>query len=254
MQKKVRIAFYSIVALGALFVTSHSFAAKTATKSAIDKSMSLWDLIVAGGICMIPLTLISVAATALIIYHFRSVTAQKLVPQDFIESLLSLLEKGEVEKARSLSKQQPNMISAITLKGLSKINRGSSVMQEAIQHEGRERVEGLWRNLGYLGDMAVIAPMLGLLGTVFGMIQAFNYQAFKAGIIKPIILAEGLAQAMITTAYGLIIAIPILAFYAYFRGRISSIMATAERVSSEVAHLLGNQAEVETRERTYSRK
>lgn len=252
MQKKVRIAFYFIVALGVVFFANHSFAAKATTSAASDKSMTLWELVVAGGVCMIPLTLISIAATALIIYHFRFVTAQRLVPQDFIESLLSLLERGEVEKARSLSKQQPNMISAITLKGLSKITKGPSVMQEAIQHEGRERVEGLWRNLGYLGDMAVIAPMLGLLGTVFGMIQAFNYQAFKAGIIKPVILAEGLAQAMITTAYGLIIAIPILAFYAYFRGRISSIMATAERVSGEVTHLLANQTESESR--PYSRR
>jgi biopolymer transport protein ExbB len=82
--------------------------------------------------------------------------------------------------------------------------------------------------------MAVIAPMLGLLGTILGMIQAFNYQAFKAGIVKPIPLAQGLAKAMITTAFGLIIAVPILAFYAYFRTRVSTITLNAERASSEM--------------------
>ena len=80
----------------------------------------------------------------------------------------------------------------------------------------------------------MIAPMLGLLGTILGMIDAFNYQAFKSGIIKPIALAQGLAKAMITTAFGLMIAVPVLVFYTYFRSRISTITSTAERASSEM--------------------
>jgi len=166
------------------------------------------------------------------------VRPEKLTPPDFIENLLSLLERREHEKAVSICKQQPNMISAIALKGLSKISKGKTVAEEAIQYEGKSQIERLWQNLSYLGDTAVIAPMLGLLGTVLGMIQAFNYQAFKAGMVKPLPLAQGLAKAMITTAFGLIIAVPVLCFYAYFRARISTITSTAERASSEIVQTI----------------
>lgn len=251
MLRNFRVYLYGAVLLVLTLLAKDAFAAKAAAASV--KTMSLWELVVAGGVCMIPLTMISFAAVASIIYHFRTVTVEKLTPQDFIENLLTLLERGETEKARSLCKQQTNLISGVALQGLNKLNKGLTVVQEAIQAEGKSRLERLWRNLGYLGDMAVIAPMLGLLGTVFGMIQAFNYQAFKAGMINPLVLAQGLAQAMITTAYGLIIAIPILAFYAYFRGRISVIMTTSERVAGEMIQALSHHVEApETR--SYSRK
>lgn len=203
-----------------------------------NQAMTLWQLIEAGGLVMIFLGLISVAALALIIYHFRFVTVDRLVPRDFTENILSLLEKKEFEKARSVCQQQENMISAITLKGLEKLPKGKSVVEEAVQAEGKSRIERIWQNLSYLGDMAVVAQMLGLLGTILGMIDAFNFQAFKAGIIKPVILAQGLAKAMITTAFGLIIAVPVLILYSYFRGRISTITSSAERVASEITHNL----------------
>ena len=130
------------------------------------------------------------------------------------------------------------MISAIALQGLNRLAKGKSVIEEAVQYEGKARAEKLWNNLSYLGDMAAIAPMLGLLGTILGMIEAFNYQSFKAGIIQPVSLAQGLAKAMITTAFGLIIAVPILVFYSYFRGRISAIASNAERTSTEILHLI----------------
>ncbi len=237
MLKKFRFNLYtaSFFLIAALFLSYNAFAANAdKVAAAVDRGMSLWQLILAGGSCMIFLGAISVAAVASVIYHFQYVTPERLTPPDFTENLLFLLEKGNHEKAISVCKQQPNMISAIALQGLSKRSKGKTVVEEAIQYEGRTRIEKLWQNLGYLGDMAVIAPMLGLLGTVLGMIQAFNYQAFKAGIVKPIPLAQGLAKAMITTAFGLIIAVPILVFYAYFRARISTITLNAERASAEI--------------------
>lgn len=183
---------------------------------------------------MIFLGILSVAAVASIIYHFQFVSSNRLTPRDFTENLLFLLEKKEIAKAISVCKSQDNMISAIALCGLTKLDKGKAVVEEAIQFEGKTQIEKLWQNLSYLGDIAVIAPMLGLLGTILGMIEAFNYQAFKAGIIKPVILAQGLSKAMITTAFGLIIAVPVLILYSYFRGRISTITSNAERAASEV--------------------
>ncbi len=219
-----------------------------AARKAASSGMTLWQLIVSGGWVMVPLALISVLATASVIYHFLHVRSEKLTPPDFTENLLSLLERHELGKATSLCSQQPNLIGAIALCGLKKASKGNAVIEEAVQFEGKSRIEKIWQNLNYLGDMAVIAPMLGLLGTVLGMIQAFDFQAFQAGTVQPIALAQGLSKAMITTAFGLIIAIPILGFYAYFRGRISRITGDAERVSSEVIHLLVRAEEPTPRE------
>ena len=200
----------------------------------IEKGMTLWQLIVAGGTCMIFLGMISVAATASVIYHFIFIKPEKLTPQDYTENLLSLLERKEYEKALSVTNGQENLISAIAAKGLKKISKGVTVFEEAIQHEGKARIGRLWQNLSYLGDMAVIAPMIGLLGTVLGMIQAFNFVAFQTGVVKPVLLAQGLAKAMITTAFGLIIGIPVMAFYAYFRGKVGVVSSNAERAASEM--------------------
>ena len=112
--------------------------------------------------------------------------------------------------------------------------KGRVVFEDAILAEGKAKIEALWNNLSYLGDAAVIAPMLGLLGTILGMIDAFNFQAFKAGVIQPVALAQGLSKAMITTAFGLMIAVPVMVFYSYFRGRIAAITSTAERASAEI--------------------
>jgi len=205
-------------------------------QKAENQSATLWQLIVSGGVCMIFLGLLSVAATALVIYHFRFVVPHKLTPPDFTENLLFLLEKKEYEKSVSVCRQQENMISAIALRGLQKMSKGKTVVEEAIQYEGKARIERLWQNLTYLGDIAVIAPLLGLLGTILGIIEAFGY--FKASTIHPSILTAGLAKAMVNTVFGLIIAVPCLVFYAFFRGRLSLITTNAERASSEIVHAI----------------
>ena len=201
-----------------------------------EKAATLWELVVSGGVCMIFLGLLSVSAAALVVYHFREITPAKLTPPDFIENLLFLLEKKEYEKAVSVCRSQENMISAIALKGLQKMSKGKAVVEEAVQYEGKARIERLWQNLTYLGDIAVIAPLLGLLGTILGIIEAFGY--FKASSIAPGVLTGGLAKAMVNTVFGLIIAVPSLCFYAFFRGRLSNITTNAERASSEMVHAM----------------
>ena len=220
-----------IVALGLVAGAAYAANAAAAAKPA-GEGMTLWSMVVSGGVSMIFLALVSVAATASVIYHFSYVRPEKLTPPDFTENLLFLLEKKEYEKAVAVCRQQENMISAIALKGLQKISRGKAVIEQAIQYEGKQRIERLWQNLSYLGDLAVIAPMLGLLGTILGMIQAFNF--FKAGTVHPGVLTQGLAKAMVNTAFGLVIAVPCMIFYSYFRGKISTITSSAESAASEI--------------------
>lgn len=213
------------------------FAATTAPASNLtQKGITLWELLVSGGFMIVFLGILSIIGTALIIYHFKYIRLEKMVPQDFVENLFFLLEKKEFEKAVSVCKQQENIVSAIALKGLSKRSKGPAVVENAIQNEGKAQLEKLWQNLNYLSDVAALAPLMGLLGTILGMIDAFHY--FKAGSVHPGVLTQGLAKAMINTAAGLVIAVPCLAFYSYFRGRISRITSSAEAAASEVSQLL----------------
>ncbi len=220
-------------------VAGAAFAANTIAMSSQkvrNEGSTLWEMIASGGPSMIFLGIVSVAATALVIYHFKYVTTQKLTPPEFVENLLFLLEKKEYEKAVAICRQQENMVSGIALKGLQKISRGKVIIEQAIQYEGKKRLEKMWQNLSYLGDIAVVAPMLGLLGTIFGMIDAFNF--FKAGTVHPGVLTQGLAKAMMNTAFGLIIAVPCLMFYSYFRGRLSTITSNAETAASEIVQTI----------------
>jgi biopolymer transport protein ExbB len=215
---------------------SFFFCASAFAQNAPAQSPTLWTLLVSGGPVVILMLITSVAATASIIYHFQNVTPEKLTPREFTENLIFLLEKKEFQKAVSVCKQQENMISAIALKGLSKASQGKAVVESAVQYEGKARIEKVWQNLNYLGDIAVVAPMLGLLGTTLGMIDAFNF--FKAGTLHPGMLTGGLAKAMINTALGLVIAVPCLVFYSYFRGRVSQITSNAETAAAEIMHTI----------------
>ncbi len=237
MLKKLECKIYLgvIFFISNLFFVPNGFAA-VAGADASKKGMSLWQLVVAGGPVMGFLGILSVAALASIIYHFLYIKPEKLTPPDFCEDLLLLLEKKEYQKATSVCKQQDNLISAIALKGLSKASHAKAVIENSVQNEGKARLEQLWQNLNYLGDLAVVAPMLGLLGTILGMIDAFNY--FKTETIHPSVLTGGLAKAMINTAFGLIITVPCLIAYSYFRGRISTITTRAETAATEIVQVL----------------
>ena len=247
MPKKFNLFFTGFLSLVGLLEASVAFAAApvivppTPMSALQDQATSLWQLIAAGGTCMIFQGILSVLAVALVLYHFKTVKPEKLVPSDFCENLFMLLEKKEYAKAVSVCKQQKNLISSVALAVLNRLSRGKSApaqIESMIQTEGKSRVEKLWQNLTYLGDIAVVAPLVGLLGTVLGMIHAFHY--FKSGSIHPAVLTQGLAKAMVNTVFGLITAVICLVFYSYFRGKVSAVTAKAESVSSEMAQILSS--------------
>ena len=243
MSKKARLFLVASVPLTLLGWISFASAAVPAPSVDLqDQVTSLWQLIVAGGVSMIFQGILSVLALALVIYHFKNVRPETVVPADFSENLISLLEKKEYEKAISVSKQQQNLISSISLTVLNRFmklkNPTPLQVESIVQVEGKGHIEKIWQNLTYLGDIAVVAPLVGLLGTVLGMINAFHY--FKSGSIHPAVLTQGLAKAMINTVFGLVTAVFCLVFYAYFRGKVSTITSRAEAVASEITQALSH--------------
>jgi len=203
-----------------------------------EEGMTLWQIIRSGGEVMIVLSLLSVIALALVIYYFLSINQEKLIPETFLNKIIPLIELKKYEEANILCTNQKNLISEIVTIALKRRDHDKVVIEEAMQDKGRRSLSVIWQRLSYLADVAAISPMVGLLGTVLGMIQAFNVIAFQAGGVKPILLASGISKAMVTTAAGLILAIPAMIFYSYFRGKVQSVTFRFEHISSEILELL----------------
>ena len=133
---------------------------------------------------------------------------------------------------------EKNMISTIILAGLDKKQKGPLLVRESIEVAARKEVGMLWQGISYLADVATVAPLIGLLGTVLGMIQAFNVIAFQTAVVKPILLAGGVSKAMVTTAGGLIVAIPAMLFYSYFKGKVQDISNAVESYTTDVIKVI----------------
>lgn len=204
----------------------------------VHKDVTLWQLLQAGGGAMVLLGLLSVIAVAIIIYDFISLKTELLAPAKFTEELIAKLEAHDDKAARAMCANKPNIIASIALTGLERRSKGKLVAREAMENAARKEITKLWQNISYLGDIATIAPLLGLLGTTLGMIQAFNVISYAGANLKPIMLVGGISKALVTTAAGLVIAIPVLAFYSYFRGRVQDTSDQVETYATDIMKLV----------------
>ncbi|MCB9799386.1 MAG: MotA/TolQ/ExbB proton channel family protein [Candidatus Omnitrophica bacterium] len=200
--------------------------------------MSLWGILQSGGVVMIALGLLSIVLLALVLFLYLKLNAPKLVPAEFSENIINLLNKHQYDQAADLADGSDSLISAIVLEGLDKKGQGPNTCRESVELAARKEVSSLWTSLNYISDIAQIAPMLGLLGTVLGMIQAFNTIAFEAAVVKPILLAGGVSKAMITTAGGLVIAIIATIFYALLRSKAQYITDLIQNTTSRILEAL----------------
>jgi len=130
------------------------------------------------------------------------------------------------------------MFSKIIVAGISRGMIEPTAAASTMETVGRRESEALMRKVRYLSDIATVAPMLGLLGTVLGMINAFNFIAFDISAVKPVALASAVAQALVTTAAGLIVAIPSMGLFFYFRGKLQSLISRMEEVAAEISDQL----------------
>jgi len=203
---------------------------------------TLWKIIKLGGWMMNILFALSVLTIALIAFYFLSLSPSNVTPAPFIAKVRNMLEKKRFSEAQMYCEQHRSAISSIIRAGLENTAKKRVFLIEAMNSEGSRQASRLWQQISYLADISVIAPMCGLLGTVTGMLWTFRKLAFARGLgagqINPIELADGIFQAMITTAAGLIIGIIATAFYAVFRGAVQRLTVTLEETSDRVADLI----------------
>ena len=199
-----------------------------------DSSRSFWGILVAGGPVGMLIVLLSVAAVALVIEHLVTIRAPILMPPGLDEEVHALLLAGRPAQAHERCRTQPGFLSYVLGAGLAEVDGGWPAIEKAMEDATVEQSARLFRKIEYLSVIGNIAPMMGLLGTVIGMIFAFRELSDSQGAPRAADLAEGIYLALITTVEGLIVAIPSLAAFAVFRNRVDHLVAEVTYVAQHV--------------------
>jgi biopolymer transport protein ExbB len=205
----------------------------------VDQQQVDWVAIIfEGGILMVPIMLVSIVALAITLERFYTLRRASIDTREFMDTMRQVLRQNRLQEAIEICDETQGPIARIMKAGILRHNRSKEDIREAIEDAGHLEIPRLERYLSALATCANIAPLLGLLGTVAGMIKAFAQIQYKGGDVNPADLAEGISNALVTTAAGLSIAIPTLIAYNYFVSRVENMVLEMEISSSELVELL----------------
>ena len=186
------------------------------------------EIVKAGGWLMVPIVACSVVAVAIFFERIWTLQRRRVVPGTLTSEIWELIKHNQLDSRQIARIQQSSPLGQVLAAGLAHRHSPREVMKESIEDTGRHVVLELERYLGPLGTIAAISPLLGLLGTVSGMIRAFTAITAQ-GVGNPTVLAGGIAEALVTTAAGLTVAIPSLIAYRYLRGRVDGLVVLIEK-------------------------
>jgi biopolymer transport protein ExbB len=201
----------------------------------------MFEIVQAGGIMMGPIILASIVAAAIFLERLWTLQSKRVLPNELTQKVWRWVEQRQIQDKHIVALQQNSPLGKILAAGLLNRYRDRTVIRESIEDTGRHVVHELERFIGTLGTIASLSPLMGLLGTVFGMIRTFN-AITTAGIGNPASLAGGIAEALITTAAGLTVAIPALLAYKYLRGRVQALVVQMEKEAMKLVEALEAQA------------
>ncbi len=206
------------------------------------------DLLREGGVLIIPIALCSVLAFGITIERLINLTLQKVHPTEFVTKIKRLLTQGKVGEALAICTNTASPIAGVIEAGILKRHYDREHIKEAVEQAGKQQATHLHKHIGVLATIASISPLLGLLGTVTGMIEVFKVISVK-GVGDPNLLAGGISEALITTAAGLVVAIPALVVHNYFFKRANHFVLQMENTSLELLDILAENFPEETNPR-----
>jgi len=190
-----------------------------------------------GGIMMYPLFLASVLALAIIINKFHVLSRARTNERELMDRIKGLVNQKRVEQAAAVCNNSKGPVASILKAGLTEYGKGQKAMEDAFETQASEEVPLLESYMPALATIAAVSTLMGFTGTVIGMIRAFDSIA-AASATSPAIVASGISEALITTATGLLIAIPTLLFYRYFVHRVDKLVSEIERYCKELIKIL----------------
>ena len=223
------LQFLPFVLVGLFLCAAPAFGLQdeAAEAAAPEADMSVGSLIRQSGYFGWALIGLSVIALALTIENFVSLKRDKLAPPELIDEIQALFDEDQFQEAMELCENESSFLTRVCGAGIAKIGQPFEVIEKSIEEMGDEEAIKLHQKIGWLSLICNVAPMMGLLGTVWGMILAFNTIAKTGGNANPAQLADGISQALLTTMFGLVVAIPVTGAFAYMRNNlICSVIET----------------------------
>ncbi|MBN3581870.1 MotA/TolQ/ExbB proton channel family protein [Algoriphagus aestuarii] len=227
-----------MILLQTLSVADSLAAADSLAEGATKESIGLLDLLIKGGYMMVPLYLLFILA--IFIFFERLITLKKAskTSTSLMDQIRVLVQSGKIEKAKMLCAGENTPVANMIAKGIERIGSPLKNIEVSIENVGKIEIYKLEKNLNLLATVSGAAPMIGFLGTVAGMIQAFIAIAQEEGMVSPKLLSEGIYEAMITTAAGLVVGIIAYLGYNYLVSQVSKLVHNMEYTTVEFIDLL----------------
>ena len=207
----------------------------------------MFELVQAGGWLMLPIILSSIVAVAIVAERFWTLRRKRILPQGLVSAVIKLHRQNKMTQAQITEIRESSPLGRVLSSGLANLEHPREIMKQALEETGRQVVLELERFLNALGTIASITPLLGLLGTVIGMIKVFSVITTQ-GVGDPGILAGGISEALVTTAAGLAVAIPSLMFYRYFRAHVDELALEMEDEALKMVEVMHGAREEESEE------
>lgn len=202
----------------------------------------MFELVRAGGFLMFPILLCSVIAMAIVIERFWALRRRAVCPPSLVTDIWQWAQYGQLDASRLSGLRNGSPLGRVLAAAIINLRHSREIMKEAVEEHGRQVVHDLERYLNTLGTIASITPLLGLLGTVIGMIKVFA-AITSEGIGNPTVLAGGISEALLTTAAGISVAIPSLMFYRHFQRRVTELANLMEQEALKLVEVLHGERE-----------
>ena len=205
---------------------------------------SLWDMIWAGGPLLVPIIASSFALMLVVFERTISLRRKRVVPRMFVERFLLKIREGAVDRHEALELCEDNNshIADVFAAAVRKWGKPAVEVEQAVLDEGERASNHMRRYLRVINGVATVCPLMGLLGTVWGMMEAFNAIAGSSAMGRPELLAAGISGALLSTAAGLFVAIPALILYLFFVGRVDTLVMEIDRRGQELVNLISAEA------------
>ena len=224
-------------------VTDSLATAAVAETPVVEAELSMWELCLKGGIIMIPLLILSVISIYILVERFIAIRKAAQEDKTFMKRIKDYIHDGEIESAMNLCKKTNTPYSRLILKGITRIGRPMNDVLVAIENVGNLETAELEKGFTWLATTAAGAPMLGFLGTVTGMVQAFFAMASAGSNANVTVLASGIYEALVTTVAGLFVGIIALFAYNYLVAMVNKVMKQLEAKTMEFLDLLNEPAQ-----------
>ena len=217
----------------------------TSTASVATSTGTLFDLFKAGGWTMIPIAICSLIAMAIIVERIWALKRERILPKHLVAQVWTWIKNGQFDKSKMRDLKNSSELGEVLTAGLLNHQYGRESMKASIEEAGRAVVVRLERYLNTLGSIALVAPLLGLLGTVIGMIKVFTVMRVE-GVGNADALAGGISEALITTAAGMAVAIPTLVLHRHFIRRVEELVTDMEQEALKMVDVLHGEREIFT--------